>query len=215
MAGLLAEEGADLVGPRGVRVVDGEVGAVLRDERDLPRSARQADDRGARVLRVLHEQRADASGGRRDHDHGVRAEFGELEDPHDRTAGADHGDGLREVEVFGDLVDAVDVGDGEFGVASGGEAEVGDHALAEPQGGHALAEGLDDPGDLAAGDGGQFGRPGQRTLLPLAQGGVQEVDACRSYGDTDLAGARCRVLGGLVGEVLGGAEGVQADGAHG
>ncbi|BBC34302.1 hypothetical protein SGFS_055960 [Streptomyces graminofaciens] len=39
--------------------------------------------------------------------------------------------------------------------------------------------------------------------------------ARRGDGDTDLAGARPGVLDLLIGEVLGRAEGVQADGVHG
>ncbi|MGX1369161.1 hypothetical protein RKD19_004520 [Streptomyces canus] len=112
-------------------------------------------------------------------------------------------------------MEAVGVGDGEFGVASRRESEVGDHALAEPRAVDALAEGLDGAGHLTAGDGGKHGRLGQRPLVALAQGGVQEMDSGRPYGDPDLTGARYRVLGPLVGEVLGGAEGVQADGVHG
>lgn len=50
--------------------------------------------------------------------------------------------------------------------------------------------------------------------MSLAQGGVQEVDSGRPYGDTDLAGAGQWVVGDLVGEVLGGAEGMQTDGVH-
>jgi hypothetical protein len=117
--------------------------------------------------------------------------------------------------VPGDLVQSSDFGDRQFGVAAGDEAEVGDDPLAEPQVRDALAQRLDDAGDLAAGDGGQEGRLGRRSLCALAQGGVQEVDTRRPYGDTDLAGARPGVLDLLVGEVLGRAEGVQADGVHG
>ncbi len=78
-----------------------------------------------------------------------------------------------------------------------------------------LPEGLDDARDLAAGDRGQGGKLGRRALGALAQGGVQEVDARRADGDPDLARARPRVLDLFEGEVLGRAEGVQADGAHG
>lgn len=164
---------------------------------------------------VLHEQGADAAGRRGDHGHRVGAELGELQDSHRRTARADHGDGLREVQALGDLVDAVDIGDGQFGVAAGREAEVGDHALAEPQRRDTLAEGLDDTGDLAAGDGGQGRGFGRGPSHALAQGGVEEVDSGRFHGDTDLARARQRVRDLFVGEVLGRAEGVQADGVHG
>ncbi|CAM5533062.1 hypothetical protein SFUMM280S_07028 [Streptomyces fumanus] len=85
------------------------------------------------------------------------------------------------------------VGDGEFGVAAGGEAEVGDDALAEPVARGARAEGVDHARDLAAGDGGQDRRRGGRALVALAQGGVQQVDARRAGAsvlvDVDLRGA--------------------------
>ncbi|GAA0668080.1 hypothetical protein GCM10009535_54940 [Streptomyces thermocarboxydovorans] len=80
--------------------------------------------------------------------------------------------------------------------------------------GRALAERVHDAGYLAAGDGRQLDRGGGGALVPLPQGGVQEVDARGPYGDADLAGARPGVLGLLVGEVPGRAEGVQSDGVH-
>ena len=123
---------------------------------------------------------------------GIRAtesgpEPGELEDPHRRTARSDHGYGLGEVQVLRYLVQAVDVGDGEFGVASGREAEVGDDPPAEPVRGRRRRRGPrrcrrpHGRGWWAAGWGRARG-PGAR-----AQGGVEEVDSGRGDGDTDLA----------------------------
>ncbi|GDY75895.1 hypothetical protein SAV31267_053800 [Streptomyces avermitilis] len=63
-------------------------------------------------------------------------------------------------------MEAVGIGDGEFGVAAGGEAEVGDDALAEPVARDARAEGLDGAGDLAAGNRGQRGGLGAGPRTP-------------------------------------------------
>src|SRR6478609_5395540 len=78
------------------------------------------------------------------------------------------------------------------------------------------AEGVDDPGDLAARDRGELGE-GERAArgLPAAQGRVEQVDAVRAHGDADLARAGHGVGHLLEHEVLGRAEGVQADGVHG
>lgn len=78
--------------------------------------------------------------GRGDEDDGVRAEWGEAEDAEGGAAGADHGDGFGVVESFGYGVELVGLGDGEFGVAAGGVADVGDDVAAEPGGVGALAE---------------------------------------------------------------------------
>ncbi|GGT20246.1 hypothetical protein GCM10010271_24160 [Streptomyces kurssanovii] len=92
---------------------------------------------------------------------------------------------------------------------------MGDDALAEPGGVGALAEGLDDAGDLAAGDRRQFHGDRVRAPRALAQSGVEEMDTGGGDGDPYLAGAGYGVVGRLVGQVLRGAEGVQADGVHG
>jgi hypothetical protein len=91
---------------------------------------------------------------------------------------------------------------------------VGDHPSAQPQSGDALTEGLHDTGDLAAGDRGKGGKLGQGAPDALAQGGVEEMDARGRHGDTDLAGARHRVVDLLEGQVPGRTEGVQTDGMH-
>ncbi len=118
--------------------------------------------------------------------------------------------------MLGDLVEAFGVGDGEFGVAAGREAQVGHHPPAEPPPVHAVAERVHDPGDLpgrarSAG----AGRSGQRALMALPQGRVEQVHPGRGDRDPHLAGARDRVGDLLVGQVLGRAERVQADGVHG
>lgn len=82
----------------------------------------------------------------RDHDHVVRARFGEEQDPHRRTARADHRDGLGEVEVLRDLVQPFDLRDGQLGVTAGHEAEVCGDPSAEPEFRDALPERLDDAG---------------------------------------------------------------------
>lgn len=112
-------------------------------------------------------------------------------------------------------MEPVRVGDGEFGVAAGRHAEVGDDALAEQVGVGALADGLDDAGDFAAGDRRQLHGDGERAPRALAQRGVEEMDTGGGDGDPYLAGAGYGVVGRLVRQVLGGAEGVQADGVHG
>ena len=86
--------------------------------------------------------------------------------------------------------------------------------LPSQRSGGALAEGLDDAGDLAAGDRGQFGRrapgpgrPSRRAVssrcTPAAATAIRTWPGPGS-GSVDL----------LVGEVLGRAEGVQTDGVH-
>lgn len=95
------------------------------------------------------------------------------------------------------------------------QAEVGDDASAEPARVGALAECVDDAGDLAARDGGEFRGGGVGAEGALAQGCVEEVYAGRGDGDADLAGAGYGVLGLFVAEVLGRSEGVEADGVHG
>ena len=137
----VAEEGAGGVGPVGVGVVEGEVGAVRRGPGGFGGAAGQGDHGGAGVLGVLDEQGADAARRGGDDGHGVRAEVGELRGcprvvrpvPIMATASAAS-------RLGRDRVQAVGVGDGELGVAAGREAEVGDDALAEPGGVGALAE---------------------------------------------------------------------------
>ncbi len=70
--------GADLVGPGGVLVVDGEVGAVGLDTGDLVGAAGEADDGGAGVLGVLDEEGADAAGGGGDHGESAWAPSGSV-----------------------------------------------------------------------------------------------------------------------------------------
>ncbi|ESU49179.1 hypothetical protein P376_2834 [Streptomyces sp. HCCB10043] len=111
-------------------------------------------------------------------------------------------------------MEPVGLGDGEFGVPAGRRADMGDDALAEQARVGALAQRLDGPGDLAAGDGGQVDGGREGACLPFPQDRVQEVHAGRGHGDPDLAGAGNGVLGPLVHEVLGGAEGVKAYGVH-
>jgi len=111
-------------------------------------------------------------------------------------------------------VQACGVGDGEFRVAAGSEAEVGDDPLAEPAVGSVRSERVDHPGDLPAGDRRQLGGGRAGAAQALAQGGVEEVYPGCPDGDPDLAGTRHRVLDLLVREVLGGTEGVQSDGVH-
>jgi hypothetical protein len=77
------------------------------------------------------------------------------------------------------------------------------------------AERVDGAGDLAAGDGGQLGRRPGAADGALAQCGVDEVDPGGGDPDADLAGAGVGVVDLLVDQVLGRAEGVQADGVHG
>lgn len=154
-------------------------------------------------------------GRRRDDGHGAGGQVGELQDAHRRTARADQGDGRRVVDALRDLVQAGGLRDGQFGVAAGGEADVGDHALAEPGGVDSLAGRIDRAGHLAAGDRGQRRQFGERALEAAPDRGVQEVHAGRRDGDADLAWSRYRVRRLLVREVLGRAEGVQADGVHG
>lgn len=89
---------------------------------------------------MLDEKGADAAYRRGDDGDGVGAEFGELQDAQGGAAGADHGDGFGRVESCGDRVELVGVHDGEFGVATGGRADVGDDVAAEPGGVGALAE---------------------------------------------------------------------------
>lgn len=209
------EVGADLAGPVGEGVVDGEVGAVGVDEAGLGGSSGEVDDVGSGVLGVLDEQGADAAGRGGDEDDRLGSQRGESEDAEGGAAGADHRDGFGVVEAVGYGVELVGLGDGEFGVAAGGVADVGDDVPAEPVGVGALAERFDGAGDFAAGDGGQRGGSGVRAGHALAQGGVEQVYAGGADGDPDLAGPGDGVLDALVGEVLGGAEGVEADGVHG
>lgn len=181
----------------------------------LARPCGQAYDGGPGVLGVLHEQGADTARGGRDQGDGVGAEVGELQDAQCGATGADHGDGFGFVEAGRDPVEPVGVGDGEFGITAGGRAEMGDDAVAEQSGVGGPAEHVDRSGDFPAGDGGQLGGGREGACHALTQGGVQEVHARRGDGDTDLAGAGYGVVGRLVREVLGGAEGVEADGVHG
>ncbi|GGZ26991.1 hypothetical protein GCM10010343_62890 [Streptomyces avidinii] len=64
-----------------------------------------------------------------------------------------------------------------------------------------------------------LGADAKRPQLPgldaPAEAGVEEVDTGGGDGDADLAGGGNGDVRVLVGEVLGGAEGVEADGAHG
>ena len=63
----------------------------------------------------------------------------------------------RSPAASGNDVEPVGGGDGEFGVAAGDHAQVGDDAPAEPLAAGALAEGVDRAGDLAPGDRRQTG----------------------------------------------------------
>jgi uncharacterized protein (DUF2237 family) len=90
---------------------------------------------------------------------------------------------------------------------------VGDDAAPDPGCLRAVALRLDPARDLTAGDGGQAGEGAHRDARP--QAGVDEVHAGGLDGDPDLSGAGLRGADLLVAEVLGGPEGVEADGVHG
>ena len=199
--------------PRG-GVVHRQIRPVVPHPRHLRGPAREAHHRRPGMLRVLHKKRPDPARRRRNHHHRLLVQLHELQDPHRRPPRPDQPHRLREVQALGELVQAGRVRHGQLGVPAGREADVRDHALAEPLRGHALPDGLDGSGDLAARHRGQRGQLRQRPLVALADRGVDEVDSRRGDGDTHLARRRPGVLDLLVREVLGGAEGVEADGVH-
>jgi hypothetical protein len=99
---------------------------------------------------------------------------GEFEDGQRGPAGADHRHGLIGIQCFRDLVDTLQRGEREFGVAAAGQAKVSDHEAAQPPLGHAGPDLVDHAGDLAARRHRQRGH-GPRPGLTPADDRVEQV----------------------------------------
>jgi len=147
--------------------------------------------------------------------HVVGRERGDLEDGHRRAAGADHGHRGVVGQAVGDLVQRVGVAHRELGVAAARRPEVGRHAPAQPALVGARAHRIDDAGHLAPRYGRKLGQRQRPLRAPGADHRVDDMQPGRGDGDPHLAGAGHGVVDLLVAQVLGRAEGVQADGAHG
>jgi hypothetical protein len=102
----------------------------------------------------------------------------------------------------------------QLGVPLAGHAQVGHDPAAQPRIVHALAHRVDHTADLAAGDGGQIGQRERPARSARADRRIEQVDTHGPHRDPHLPRLRLGVVDLLVDEVVGRAEGVEADGVH-